>query len=167
MIAFQPRLWSTVLPPSPPFPGLPAFSMSIVKPFSSTQLGNICYGHQQKRKTGPWENERRSLIRCPPQGPRALLHTGQMQMPRNSFILNPVHHSQPFGSSAIHVAKTHQRSSIYYSYPAKYSTLITNNNFWTRTVQSSATNKIHLILPPAASCYFVEYPEDENTDWLT
>lgn len=128
MITFQPRLWNTFLPPSPPFPGLPAFSVGGVMPFSSTLLGNICYGHQQKRKTGPWENERRSLIRCP-LGPRALLHVGQMQMPWNVFILNPVHHSHPFASSAIHAAKTHQKSSTYSSYPA-------NALLWSLTIIS-------------------------------
>lgn len=166
MITSQPRLWSPLLPPSPPFPGLPAFSVSLLMPFSSTLLGNICYGHQQKRKTETWENERKSLIRCP-LGPRTLLHIGQLQTPWNVFILNPVYLSHPFASSATHVAKTHQRSSTYSSYPAKCSTLISNRHFWTRTAQSSATNNVHLILPPAASCYFAEYPEDENTEWIT
>ena len=155
---FPARTVSAFLPPPLPFLSGQLSPWVLLHPLVLHYLGMSVMG---QRKTGTWENER-SLIRC--LLALILFHVRQMQMWWNAFILNPEHRSHSFMITAIHVAKTHQRSSVCSSYPPKCSTLITNHRFWTRAAQSSATNKIQLILPPAASCYLEEHPEDENTE---
>lgn len=159
MINFQPGLWSAFLPPALPFLVGQLSPWVLLRHLVLQSLGMSVMG---QKKTGTWENERRSLIRC--LLALILFHVGQMQIRWNEFILNPKYHSHPCMIIAMHVAKTHERSSICSSYPAKCSTVITTHLFWTREAQSCATKKIRLILPPADSCYLEEYPEDENTD---
>lgn len=159
MINFQPGLWSAFLPPALPFLVSQRSPWVLLCHLVLHYLGMSVL---EQRKTGIRESDRRSLITC--LLALIMFYVGQMQMWWNMLILNPEYRSYSFMITAIHIAKTHQESSICSSYSDKCSTLITSHHFWTREAQNSATKKIQLILPPAASCYFEECTEDENTD---
>lgn len=140
--------------PCSPLSSWPAFSI----PFSSTQFGNVCYGPKEDRDSGKWKK----IFDYVSAGPDSVSCWANANVVKYVYS-EPGYCSYPFMITAIHVEKTHQRSSICSSCPAKCSALITTHHFWAREAQSSATTKIQLILPPTASCYFEEQPEDENT----